>query len=93
MQVLNATSGNEALNKTYYMDQWEKLRQKLQDPVAVSPLYSSLLRMLPTPCLCLPAAGCTSTLDAQSVIALERLMRWMEAGQSLQLASRGRLMD
>jgi hypothetical protein len=48
--------GREALNKTYYMDQWEELIQKLKDPVAVSSLSFFLFCPLPP---ALPPWMCT----------------------------------
>ena len=48
--------------------------------MAVSPLIKSLLCLLSTPCLRLPAATCTSILDTQTLIAQENAVRWMEVG-------------
>ena len=75
--------GKEAGNAAHQIadaDQWEKLRQKVEDLVAVSPLIKSLLCLLSTPCLRLPAATCTSILDTQDLIAQENAVKWMEVG-------------
>ena len=42
---------NEALNASYYAEEFDKFLHKLQDPVAVRPILTTLLRMMQVPAL------------------------------------------
>ena len=76
MQVTNNVAGfmghlgSQALDPSYYMEQFGELKHKLEDPIAVGPFPSCLLCLQPVrmPHLHVSHANCSPILSGTAVL-------------------------